>query len=88
MGVTLATMKNLSEIVSRYSSLAARFGDPVALAAFSLSREEPQTLFSALDEDYHISRFLHFSHDDGATFLISGEPVSHVSFDPAIRSIL
>jgi len=81
-------MKNLNEIVSRYSSLTARFGDPVALSAFSLSREETLTLFSALDEDYHISRFLHFSRDDGATFLISGELVSHVSIDPAIRSIL
>ena len=88
MCVTLAPMKNLSEIVSRYSSLAARFGDPVALSAFSLSREETQTLFSALDEDYHISRFLHFSCVFGSTFLISGEPATHVSIEPAIRSLI
>ena len=81
-------MNNLSEIVDRYAALATSFGEPVALAAFALPLEETQALFSALDEDYHISRFLHFSRGDGNTFLISGEPVTHVSFDPAIRSIL
>ena len=81
-------MKNLSEIVDRYSSLATSFGEPVALDAFALSTEETQALFSALDEDYHISRFLHFSCVDGSTFLISGEPATHVSIEPAIRSLL
>jgi hypothetical protein len=81
-------MKNLSEIVDRYSSLATSFGEPVALAAFALSPGETEPLFSALDEDYHISRFLRFSYVEGPTFLISGEPVTHVSFEPAVRSIL
>ena len=81
-------MKNLREIVDRYSSLVANFGEPVALSAFAYSLEETQSLFSTLDEDYHISRFLRFSRGGGATFLISGETVTHVSFDPAIRSVL
>jgi hypothetical protein len=81
-------MKNLREIVDRYSSLATSFGDPIALSAFALSPEETETLFSAFDEDYHISRFLHFSRGEGSAFLISGESVTHVSFDPAIRSAL
>jgi hypothetical protein len=81
-------MKNLSEIVDRYRSLATSFGEPVALAAFELSPEETQALFSALDEDYHISRFLHFSCVDGSAFLISGELATHVSIEPAIRAIL
>jgi hypothetical protein len=81
-------MKNLSNIVDRYRSLATSFGEPVALAAFALSPEETQALFSALDEDYHISRFLHFSCVYGPTFLISGEPATHVSIEPTIRSLL
>ena len=85
----LATMKNLREIVERYSSLATRFGEPIALSAFALSPEETEALFSSFDEDYHISRFLHFSRANGsASFLISGEFVTHVAFDPAIRSVL
>jgi hypothetical protein len=81
-------MKNIRDIVDRYASLAGNFGEPVVLSAFALSPEETQTLFSSLDEDYHISRFLRFSRGDGITYLVSGEPVTHVSFDPAIRSIL
>ena len=81
-------MKNLREIVERYSSLATRFGEPIALSAFALSPEETETLFSAFDDDYHISRFLHFSRTNGSAFLISGEFVTHVAFDPAIRSVL
>ena len=84
----LATMRNLREIIDRYSSLATSFGDPVALSAFVLSPEETEALFSAFDEDYHISRFLHFSRGNGSAFLINGEFVTHVSFDPAIRSVL
>jgi len=85
---TLAPMKNLREIVDLYSSLASNFGEPVALSAFPYSLEQTQTLFSAFDEDYHISRFLHFSCGDGPALLISGEAVTHVSFDRAILSVL
>jgi len=81
-------MKNLREIVDRYSSLATSFGEPIALSAFALSPEDTETLFSAFDDDYHISRFLRFSRANGSAFLISGEFVTHVSFDPAIRSVL
>jgi len=81
-------MKNIREIVDRYAALAGSFGEPVALSAFDLSAEETQTLFSTLDEDYHISRFLHFARRNGSTYLISGEPVTHVSFDSTVRSIL
>jgi hypothetical protein len=83
-----APMMNLKEVVERYAALAGSFGNPVALAEFALSPEETQNVFSSFDEDYHISRFLHFSRDEGQRFVISGEAVTHVAIDPAIYSLL
>jgi hypothetical protein len=83
-----APMMNLKEMVERYAALAGNFGDPVGLSSFAVNAEETQSLFSSFDEDYHISRFLHFSTSDGQTYTISGEPVTHVAIDPAIYSLL
>jgi hypothetical protein len=83
-----ATMMNLSEVVERYAVLAGTFGNPVALSAFGLSAQETQNLFSVLDEDYHISRFLHFSHANGQAYSISGDTATHVAVDPSIYSVL
>src|SRR5712692_2628115 len=79
---------SLAELVSRYVSLAGQFGKPVALSAFQLSPAETERLFSGYDEDYHISRFFHFSDAGGTQFSISGEPVTHVSLDAEIKTIL
>ena len=81
-------MMNLREVVERYATLAGSFGDPVALIAFGLGAEETKNLFASFDEDYHISRFLHFSRDKGESYVISEEKVTHVAIDPAIYSIL
>jgi hypothetical protein len=81
-------MMNLREVVERYATLAGSFGDPVALAAFGLTAEETKNLFAGFDEDYHISRFLHFSRGQGLSYQISGEAVTHLAIDPAIYSIL
>jgi hypothetical protein len=81
-------MMSLREVVERYAMLAGSFGNPVALSAFDLNEQETETLFSAFDEDYHISRFLYFSHADGQSYSISGEDVTHVGVDPAVYSIL
>jgi hypothetical protein len=83
-----APMMNLKEVVERYATLAGSFGNPVALSAFGLSAEETKNLFSSFDEDYHISRFLHFSRSQGKSYVISEEPVTHLTIDPAIYSIL
>jgi hypothetical protein len=83
-----APMMTLREVVERYATLAKSFGDPVALSAFGLGAEETKNLFASFDEDYHISRFLHFCRDEGQTYLISREKVTHVAIDPAIYSIL
>jgi hypothetical protein len=82
-----APMMNLRELVERYAGLAGSFGNPVALSAFGLNSQETQNLFSMFDEDYHISRFLHFSHADGEAYIISGDSATHVAVDPAIYSL-
>lgn len=81
-------MLSLQEVVDRYSSLAKQWGDPVALEAFGLHPEETIKLFTSLDEDYHISRFVKFSFDNGRLYLISGNPSTHICIDEAIRSLL
>ena len=83
-----APMMNLREVVERYATLAKSFGDAVALSEFALTAEETQNLFSSFDEDYHISRFLHFSRSQGKSYVISEEAVTHIAIDPAIYSIL
>ncbi len=81
-------MMPLRELVDRYLSAAAGFGIPVALSSFALSPVETERLFSGYDEDYHISRFFHFSEAAGTAFSINGFPATHVAIDSEIESIL
>ena len=83
-----APMMSLKELYRVYTTIAAKAGEPVPLAAFQLSAEETEKLFSIFDEDYHISRFFHFSEAAGTKFTIDGESVTHVAIDPEISSIL
>jgi hypothetical protein len=84
----LTAMMTLKLLTERYNSLARQPGAPVALEGFGLSPEETEKLFSALDEDYHISRHLHFSKVNGRSYRVSGEEVTHVSIGAAIASLL
>ena len=81
-------MMPLPDLVSLYLSNAGEFGKPVALSAFQLSAAETERLFSSFDEDYHISRFFHFSEAAGQKFSINGIPSTHVFLDAEIKSIL
>ncbi|HLZ92661.1 MAG TPA: hypothetical protein VKQ28_13180 [Candidatus Acidoferrum sp.] len=83
-----AAMMSLRELVDRYLSVAPSFSLPVALSSFALSHTETERLFSGYEEDYHISRFFHFSQDAGAVFSINGFPATHVAIDAEIESIL
>jgi hypothetical protein len=83
-----APMMPLRELVDRYLSVTTGYGFPVALSSFALSTAETERLFSSYDEDYHISRFFHFSQDAGAQYSINGFPASHVAIDSEIQSIL
>lgn len=81
----------LREVVERYRAIAGGFARPIAIGAFGLPRADSERLFSAFDEDYHISRFFHFTLDpaDAAeTLSINSFPQSHVSIDAEIESIL
>ena len=78
----------LSDLVGRYRALTSEFGLPVPLAAFHLGPAETERLFSSYDEDYHISRFFHFSEGAGEKFSINGIPATHVSLDAEIETIL
>jgi hypothetical protein len=78
----------LREVVEKYLQLSGGYGRPAPLAGFGLPRAEAERTFSALDEDYHISRFFHFSNADGETHQINGFPYTHVTLDAEIQSIL
>ena len=79
---------NLRQLVDRYLSLAREFGKPVPIPSFELSPSEANRLFSTYDEDYHISRFFHFTNSSGEKFSINGIPATHVSLDAEIETIL
>jgi len=80
-------MMSLRELVNRYRALVAERGDEVPLTGFALTHEEIEKIFSGYDEDYHISRFFHFTDKDGEKFLIDGVAATHVSIDAEIESI-
>ena len=80
---------DLRVIIDRYLELAGDFGRAVALERFATSREEAECSFAILDEDYHISRFFHFtSEPSAAAFRINGFDHSHVSIDAEIQTVL
>jgi len=83
-----AISMTLRQLVDSYLALAGQFGQRVSLSSFQLSPAETERLFSSFDEDYHISRFFHFTEADGHKFSIDGVAATHVSIDPEIHSIL
>ena len=83
-----APMMPLGELVRLYRAQAAGFGQPVALSAFGLTIPDTERLFSGYDEDYHISRFFHFTDSGGTFYSINGIPTTHVSLDSEIQGIL
>jgi hypothetical protein len=83
-----APMTSLQELYRVYATIAAKPGEPVPLSAFKFSLGETEKLFSIFDEDYHISRFFHFSQTNGEKYSINGEAATHVAIDPEIASIL
>src|SRR5437588_12946365 len=85
---------SLRDVIDKYRQLAGGFGCPLPLAAFGLSTEETERVFGIFDEDYHISRFFHFTYEPAAadgssrSYHINGFPQSHVALDADIESIL
>ena len=81
-------MNELRQLVERYLLLAGQFGREVSLDSFALGSEETARVFSALDEDYQISRYLKFTRQSGAEFSINGFPQTHVAFEEAVLDLL
>lgn len=79
---------NLRKAVETYLSAAGEYGKFVALESLGIRHEEVERVFSIFDEDYNISRFLHFRNQCGESFSIGGFPQTHVSIDAGIQDIL
>jgi hypothetical protein len=78
----------LADLIERYLGASGGYGKPAALAALGLSHAETESSLSQFDEDYMISRFLHFSMQSGEAFQINGFPQTHLIIDAAIQSIV
>lgn len=78
----------LHEIVDKYLAIAGGFAFLAPLADFGMNRGEAERIFSALDEDYHISRYFHFSQVSGPAYKINGFEQTHISIDEDIQSVL
>jgi len=78
----------LREIVEKYLAIAGGFALLAQLADFALEPKEIERIFGAFDEDYHISRYLHFSHVSGPAYRINGFEQTHISIDQEIQSVL
>ena len=78
----------LKEIVEKYLAIAGGFTFLAPLSDFGLERGEVERIFGALDEDYHISRFFHFSQVSGLAYKINGFDQTHVSIDEEVQTIL
>lgn len=81
-------LPSLKELYGIYSSIAAKPGMAAPLSEFKLSGPETEKVFSAFDEDYHISRFFHFQNVQGHEYSINGEIATHVVIDPDIQTVL
>src|SRR6266478_546209 len=79
---------NLREIVEKYLAIAGDYGRSAALADFGFDRAQTERVFAAFDEDYHISRYFHFSRISGAAYTINGFEHTHVSIDGEIQEVL
>ena len=83
-----APFMSLKELTDLYRKLVHASGDPIPISKFGFSVAEAERLFSGFDEDYHISRFFHFTDSTGEKFSINGIPATHVSLDGEIETIL
>jgi len=78
----------LRQIVDKYLAVAGGFAFLAPISDFGLERREAERIFSAFDEDYHISRYLHFSQVSGPAYNINGFEQTHISIDEDVQSIL
>ena len=78
----------LRELVEKYVHAAGGYGKSVPISSLDLSHEETERIFDMLDEDYHISRYFHFSQVSGPAYNINGFEQTHISIDQEIQTVL
>jgi hypothetical protein len=78
----------LRGLVEKYLVVAGGFSFLAPLADFGMERQEAERVFGAFDEDYHISRYIHFTQVSGPAYKINGFEQTHVSMDEEIQTIL
>lgn len=78
----------LQQVVTKYLMVSGGYGRPAALTGFGLDRVQTERVFSALDEDYHISRYFHFTAAAGDPYRINGFDHTHLTIDAEIQSLL
>lgn len=81
-------MKTLRDIVDKYLAISGGFAFLAPLADFGMEKSEMERVLSAFDEDYHISRYLHFSQVSGPSYNINGFEQTHISIDEDVQSVL
>jgi hypothetical protein len=79
---------NLKEVVEKYLAIAGGFTFLAPLANFGLTKSDVERIFGSLDEDYHISRYFHFTQVSGPAYSINGFDQTHISIDEEIQSVL
>ena len=78
----------LAALIERYLAASGGYGKPAAISALELTRGEAERALSQFDEDYMISRFLHFANSAGEAYRVNGFPQTHITIDAAIQSSL
>jgi len=79
----------LRVVVEKYLAAGGGYGRRARLADFGWSAAEIERIFGVFDEDYHISRFFHFTNEVGSPyFSVNGFPQTHVSIDAEIQTVL
>jgi len=91
LDLTVTTTMDLAGVVKKYRELVGGLGPAVSLSDFGFPRADAEKFFSELDEDYQISRILHFQNREAEhfpVFRINGFPQTHITLDAEIESLL
>jgi len=93
--LTISTM-DLKAAVGKYLEVVGKFGRPMALTEFGLTREATEVMVAAWEEDYQLHRHLELipaSEDpSGATsesaYVVAGLAYTAVVFRSSIRDVI
>ena len=84
---------DLKAVVDRYLQEIGAFGEPMPLGRFGLAHDEVETLLSAWEDDYHLSRHFELVPASGMSgaapaYRINGALYTAIVFRETIRDVL